>query len=167
MPLQSLQTRFYGFIEDLSRVWAEFWVMQYGNRALKIEDENGIWYLPFDGKRYRDVLISVQVDVGASSMWSEMESIQTLDHLFDRGIVNVEQYLSRLPKGIVPNLNGLLREMQETPAPAEAVDLPAEPELPTVLPSGEELLSMLSPEQQEQWASLSREEQREILKEIV
>lgn len=167
MPLQSLQTRFYGFMEDLSRTWAEFWVMQYGNRALKIEDENGIWYLPFDGSRYRDVLISVQVDVGASSMWSEMESIQTLDNLFDRGIVSVEQYLSRLPKGIVPNLNGLLREMQSAPAPAEAAKLPEEPELPTVLPSGEELLSMLSPEQQAQWASLTKEEQRDILDKIV
>ena len=165
MPLQSLQTRFYGFIEDLSRVWAEFWVMQYGNRALKIEDENGIWYLPFDGKRYRDVLISVQVDVGASSMWSEMESIQTLDNLFDRGIVNVEQYLSRLPKGIVPNLNGLLRELGTVPAPVEAekADEAATEEAPIVLPSGEELIAALTPEQQEQWESLSAEEQRDIL----
>ncbi len=175
MPLQSLQTRFYGFMEDLSRVFAEFWVMQYGNRALKIEDENGIWYLPFDGNRYRDVLISVQVDVGASSMWSEMESIQTLDNLFDRGIVNVEQYLSRLPKGIVPNLNGLLRELNTTPAPAEAPTaqdaakaLAAEAEeLPNVMPSGEELMAMLSPEQQEQWASLSPEEQRDILEQAL
>ena len=166
MPLQSLQTRFYGFMEDLSRTWAEFWVMQYGRRALKIEDENGIWYLPFDGNRYRDVLISVQVDVGASSMWSEMESIQTLDNLFDRGIVNVEQYLSRLPKGIVPNLNGLLRELQSTPAPAEAtVAAQTAPEL--ALPTGEELVAMLTPEQQEQWASLSAEEQRDILKKVV
>ena len=166
MPLQSLQTRFYGFIEDLSRTWAEFWVMQYGNRALKIEDENGIWYLPFDGKRYRDVLISVQVDVGASSMWSEMESIQTLDNLFDRGIVNVEQYLSRLPKGIVPNLNGLLRELGTAPAPAEAdaTEEKSPEEAPIVLPSGEELIAALSPEQQEQWESLSAEEQRDILK---
>ena len=167
MPLQSLQTRFYGFVEDLSRVWAEFWVMQYGRRALKIEDENGIWYLPFDGERYRDVLISSQVDVGAASMWSEMESIQTLDNLFNRGIVTVEQYLSRLPKGIVPDLNGLLRELQSAPAPAEAALLPQETKLPTVLPSGEELLSMLSPEQQAQWESLSVEEQRDILSKIV
>ena len=164
MPLQSLQTRFYGFMEDLARTWAEFWVMQYGRRALKIEDENGIWYLPFDGSRYRDVLISVQVDVGASSMWSEMESIQTLDNLFDRGIVNVEQYLSRLPKGIVPNLNGLLRELQSTPAPTEAAAEPA-PEL--ALPTGEELVAMLTPAQQEQWARLSAEEQRDILQKVV
>ena len=163
MPLQSLQTRFYGFMEDLSRTWAEFWVMQYGNRALKIEDENGIWYLPFDGSRYRDVLISVQVDVGASSMWSEMESIQTLDNLFDRGIVNVEQYLSRLPKGIVPNLNGLLRELQSTPAPTEV----AEPAPELALPTGEELVAMLTPAQQEQWARLSAEEQRDILQKVV
>ncbi len=168
MPLQALQTRFYGFMEDLSRTWAEFWVMQYGKRALKIEDENGIWYLPFDGSRYRDVLISVQVDVGASTMWSEMESIQTLDNLFDRGIVTVEQYLSRLPKGIVPNLNGLLRELQSMPAPVEAEQSPLPvTEETTVIPSGEELVERLTPEQQEQWMSLSPEEQREMLAQML
>lgn len=111
MPLQVVQNRFYVFCEDIARIWAEFWITQYGKRALKIEDERGVWYLPFDGDRYRDVLLSVRVDVGASSLWSETRSVETLDNLFDRQIIDAVQYLSRLPKGTVPNLGGLLREL--------------------------------------------------------
>lgn len=120
MPMQLVQNRFYSFCEDVARIWAEFWVMKYGRRSLKVEDENGVWYLPFDGSRFRDLMISVKVDVGASSLWSETQSVSTLDNLFEHGVINVRQYLSRLPKGTVPNLNGLLRELQEQPAPIEA-----------------------------------------------
>lgn len=113
MPLQVVQERFYTFCEDVARIWAEFWVTQYGRRSLRVEDEYGVWYLPFDGDRYRDLLLSVRVDVGASTQWSEERSIQTLDGLFDKGILNARQYLSRLPKGTVPQLSALLRELEE------------------------------------------------------
>lgn len=112
MPLQMVQNRFYAFIEDVARIWAEFWVTQYGERALRIEDESGAWYLPFNGDRYRDLLISVKVDVGASTLWSESQSIRTLDNLFDRQVIDAAQYLKRLPKGVVPELSGLLRELE-------------------------------------------------------
>ncbi len=113
MPMQTMQNRFYAFVEDVARIWAEFWVTQYGPRSLKIEDESGVWYLPFDGRRFRDLLISVRADVGASSLWSEAQSVQTLDNLFEHQVIDATQYLSRLPKGIVPNLSGLLRELQQ------------------------------------------------------
>lgn len=112
MPMQLIQNRFYGFIADIGRIWAEFWLNRYGNRLLKIEDEHGSWYLPFDSSRYRDLLISVRVDVGASGLWSELQSTQTLDNLLEREIISVEQYLTRLPKGAIPNLCGLIREME-------------------------------------------------------
>lgn len=113
MPMQTMQNRFYAFVEDVARIWAEFWVTQYGPRSLKIEDESGVWYLPFDGHRFRDLLISVRADVGASSLWSEAQSVQTLDNLFEHQVIDAAQYLSRLPKGTVPNLSGLLRELQQ------------------------------------------------------
>ena len=113
MPMQTVQNRFYSFIEDVARIWAEFWVGMYDNRSLKIEDENGVWYLPFDGKKYRDLLISVKIDVGASTLWSEIQSVKTLDNLFGQQIITPLQYLQRLPKGTVPDLNGLIREMQQ------------------------------------------------------
>ncbi|MCI8554035.1 MAG: hypothetical protein HFJ80_03720, partial [Clostridiales bacterium] len=111
LPLQLIQNRYYALCEEVARIWAEFWVMKYGDRALRMEDEQGIWYLPFRGERYRELLISVRVDVGASTMWSESQSIQTLDNLFDRGVIGAAQYLSRLPKGVVPDVTGLIQEL--------------------------------------------------------
>lgn len=125
MPMQLVQNRFYSFCEDVARIWADFWVRKYGRRSLKVEDENGIWYFPFDGERLKDTLISVRVDVGASSLWSESQSVKTLDNLFAGDVINVQQYLSRLPKGTVPNLNGLIRELQTHPPAPDPAEAPA------------------------------------------
>lgn len=113
LPLQTMQNRYYKFCEDCARIWAEYWIMQYGKRSLKVEDEKGVWYLPFDGARYKDFIVSVKVDVGASTLWSEAQSIRTLDNLFDRQIIDSVQYLKRIPKGIIPDVTGLIKEMQQ------------------------------------------------------
>lgn len=110
LPLQTVRTRWYAFYEDVARVWAEFWVNAYGDRPLRVEDENGVWYLPFSGGDYRDLVIRAKVDVGAANLWSESQSIVTLDALLERGVITPEQYLRRLPRGTVPDVDGLLRE---------------------------------------------------------
>ncbi|MDD2362797.1 MAG: hypothetical protein PHH84_07595, partial [Oscillospiraceae bacterium] len=114
MPLLSVQNRFYSFIEDIARIWSEFWVTHYGQRKLKIRDESGTWYLPFDGERYRGLLISTRVDVGPAVLWGEEQSINTLDSLFDRKVIDSVQYLTRLPKGTVPELSRLINELKNT-----------------------------------------------------
>ena len=113
MPMQTVQNRFYSFVEDVARVWADMWAAMYGKRPLKIEDENGVWYMPFDGEKLRDLLIAVRIDVGASTMWSEIQSVKTLDNLFERQIITPLQYLERLPTGTVPDIGGLIRELRE------------------------------------------------------
>ena len=112
MPLQMMQNRYYQFCEDIARIWAEFWISMYGKRSLKIEDENGTWYMPFDSERYKTLLISVKIDVGASSLWSETQSIRTLDNLLDRQLISATEYLKRLPKGTVPEINSLIKDRE-------------------------------------------------------
>ena len=178
MPLQPFKQRFYQFCEDIARIWAEFWIMLYGRRALKIEDENGIWYLPFDGQRYKDLVLSVKVDVGASTLWSEAQSIQTLDNLLAAQLIDPVQYLERLPKGIIPDLTGLInskrRDMEQQQAMQEAAMQQAmqqqamaqgaeHPAAPTV----EEIIGQLSPEEQEAFNNLPREEQERMLQEVM
>lgn len=121
--------------------------MKYGKRALKIEDETGTWYLPFDGERYKELLISTKVEVGASTLWSETQSIRTLDNLFDRKVIDVVQYLSRLPKGTIPNVNGLIRELQAANASAQGAP-PEASSLPQNVQSPDQMTAALSPENQ-------------------
>ena len=127
MPMQTVQNRFYSFVEDIARIWADMWVTFYGKRSLKIEDENGVWYLPFDGEKLKDLLIAVKIDVGASTLWSEIQSVKTLDNLLAAQIITPKQYLERLPKGSVPNLSGLIRELQQAQEAQTAMAAQQEP----------------------------------------
>lgn len=113
MPLSLSKTRFYAFVEQISRIWADFWVTQYGNRKIKVRDENGVWYLPFCSERYRGLYLNARVDVGADNSYSANEQIDTLGSLFEKGIIDRRQYLKRLPKGSVPDINGLLNDINE------------------------------------------------------
>ncbi len=108
LPMQTVQNRFYQFCEDVARIWADFWVHSYGRRALRMEDETGVWYLPFDARRYAGLLVRARVDVGAATLWGEAQLVATLGNLFDRGVITAEEYLSRLPQGLVPDLTGLI-----------------------------------------------------------
>ena len=112
-PMQMYQNRYYAFIEEVARIWADFWLNKYGRRALKVETVNGTEYLPFDSKRYRSLVLTARVDVGASAMWSEAIVISTLDALLQAQIITPEQYLERMPKGIIPRLSELVKEMKE------------------------------------------------------
>ena len=119
MPLDTVRNRFYMFCEDVARIWAEFWISMYGPRALKIVDENGTWYMPFDSDRYRKLIISTRVDVGAGTVWSESQSIKTLDNLLSRGAITLKQYLKRLPDGIITDVGGLIKELDGAPIEIE------------------------------------------------
>ena len=163
MPMQTVQNRFYSFVEDVARVWAEMWVTMYGRRSLKIEDENGVWYMPFDGEKYRDLLISVKVDVGASTLWSEIQSVNTLDNLLASQIITPKQYLERLPKGSVPNLSGLIREMQEAQRAQEEAAMQA-PEQQGV--DVQSIIDGLPPEYRQAFDSVPPEQQAAMLQEI-
>lgn len=112
MPLQMIQNRYFSFIEQTARIWAEFWLTMYGDRALKIEQPDGVWYMPFHADQYRELLLTIAVDVGQGSQYSENRSVETLDSLYKNGIITAKQYLSRLPQGFVPKLDALLQELE-------------------------------------------------------
>lgn len=114
MPMRLIKQRYYSFIEQISRIWADFWFKYYNNRKIRIEDENGIWYLPFDASRYSNLYLTARVDVGADNEYSVNESIAMLGTLLENGIITKKQYLKRLPSGIVPDIDGLIIECEES-----------------------------------------------------
>ena len=124
--------------------------MKYGARSLKIESEDGVWYMPFDGERYRDLLISVKVDVGSSTLWGEAQTLATLDGLLDRQIITPLQYLKRLPHGIIPGQQSLLCEIKEAQTASSAV-------------TEEELIEALPPAYRERWEQLSEDTRRRAM----
>ena len=113
MPLQSVKKRFYSFIEELSRIWADFWITYYGTRKIKLSAKNGNSYISFNGQRYKGLIISAKVDVSSASSYSEKECLDTLITLFEKGIIDRKQLLSRIPDGIIPDIEGLIKDETE------------------------------------------------------
>lgn len=111
-PMQVYQNKFYSAIEDTARIWAEFWIQMYDNRPLKVENTNGTQYMPFNAERYKDLVINAKVDVGASTLWGESVVISTLGNLLQAGLITPIQYLQRLPKGVIPDITGLIEELK-------------------------------------------------------
>jgi hypothetical protein len=113
MPLQIIKNRFYTFIEETARIWAEFWITQYGTRKIKISDQTGIWYLPFEGEKYKNSLINASVEVSSDTVYSEKDRISTLLTLFEKGVINREQLINRLPDGFITDKKSLINQNVE------------------------------------------------------
>jgi hypothetical protein len=186
LPLQLLQNHWYAFIEETARIWLDFWVHFYGKRALKMMESDGEWYFPFDAASCDNLIINVRVDVGPANMWSEITTLQTLDGLRQAQIIDDLQYVTRLPKGSVPEQTSLIREIKEkvkgaAPAPEGATPpvgdaMPpmggADAGAPTMDPMAQgtgaamdptALIGMMSPEHQEKFNQLSPEEQAQVM----
>ena len=113
LPLATLKNRYFAFIEDIALIWLEFFMKMYGKRSLKISDENGVWYIPFDAKRYENLVLSVSATAVEEVSKGESESLAILSSLFEKGAITAKQYISRLPKGIIPDAKKLLSELEE------------------------------------------------------
>ena len=151
-PLQLYQNRYYSFVEQVARIWCEMWIKNYGKRLLKISDESGVWYFPFDADKFRDAVISCKIDVGASTLWSEAQVISTLDNLLAAQLITPKEYLERLPKGVVPNSQSLIKTYaakEETASMQQNIQKTAMQSLP--------------PEYQAQFAQLPAEIQQQML----
>lgn len=165
VPLQLIKSRFYSFVEDVARVWAEFWVCMYGPRRLKMEDEGGVWYMPFNGEEYKDVLINARVDVGPANLWSEIQMLQTLDKLLQAGILTPEQYLNNLPKGSIPNQTAILKELKEKQAAQPPATTPEGAGAPATL-GIEQILAQMPEEYRQKIAGMSPEQQAQLAQQL-
>lgn len=112
-PMQLYQNAFYDFIEDIARIWVDFWLNLYGNRRLRVEDKDGVYYMPFDPERYKNLLITAKIDVGSNPVWSIPTTVSVLDSLYANELINKVQYLERIPNGLIPDKTSLLREARE------------------------------------------------------
>jgi len=114
MPVESIKARFYAMIEDFARNWLDMvltclsvprWISANKN------GERGTFI--FDASKLQGKLWSVKIDVGAANVWSEINSVQTLNTLFNAGVITARQYVERLPDGYLPMRSKLLSELAD------------------------------------------------------
>ncbi len=107
-----LKNRYFRFIEEISLIWAEFFFSCYGKRSLRITDKNGVWYFPFDASKYRSIILSVAVSASDGVIKGEKERVETLTALLQQGAISPLQYLKRLPGGMIPEREALIKELE-------------------------------------------------------
>jgi hypothetical protein len=154
LPLSTNKRRFAQFKEDQGLIWLDFWLTKYNvPRMLTIERTNPdtrqdeVIQVPFDGSQYNDTTFSLKIDVGASTQWSEVASIQTLDALLDKQLITFKQYLERIYNGLIPDKEGLIDEVEQQEQEAKQQEMMA---------AFEQFVSQLSPELQ---AAIAQESQ--------
>lgn len=157
-PMQLYQNRYYAFIEDIARIWADFWINKYDKRQLKVKTREGIEYIPFDANRYKNLVLTARVDVGASTLWSEAATISTLDSMFNAQIIDAVQYLERLPKGIIPRLSELIDDIQKNMESANT----ANEEKNAII----KMFAEQYPEEYEKFSELTPEQQQAMILQI-
>ena len=154
-PIELTKQYLYKAIEDLYRIYLEFMAVYYGKRYVdtKTPQKTGDAYsfvgmetpdkIPamYDFSLLKKYNFKIKLDVGDSSFYSESASINSLDKLFEKGAIDEIQYLERLPKGHIPDSEGLIADlkakramMMQQQAPMGAT-VPEQPEGPMEIPN--------------------------------
>jgi hypothetical protein len=124
-PMELTKQQDYQAMEDAARIWIDMMAENYGTRMVEVSmdmDKMGeqplgmqlptqTFMQSFDFSILKEVQLAIKQDVGASSYWSEMASMQTLDNLLMNDHINLKQYLERLPNGYLSKKQELLDEI--------------------------------------------------------
>lgn len=126
-PSEITKQNLYKSIEDLYRIYIEFMGEYYGKRYVDMttpEEVRQVYGfigqetpaeipMQFDFSQLKDMPMHIKLDIGASSYYSEIASIQTLDNLLKMGKIDTVQYLERIPDGYIPGRRELINELKE------------------------------------------------------
>lgn len=115
IPLEIKKQTFYQFIEDYVRIMVEMMGVHYGEREVPATNENGDPVVAqFDFGQLRDMNLRLTVDVGESAYWSEITQQQSLDALFDRGLIpDPVLYIESIPSKHLPNKQRLIDALKQ------------------------------------------------------
>lgn len=126
-PLELVKQNMYQAVEDLGRIYLDQMRVYYGRRFVQVK----MWVksqmqnvplgmtLPeqdvnteFDFSVLNEIPQSLRLDVGASSYWSEIAAVQTLDNLLMQNKIALEDYLERIPDGYVSKKQELIDKLR-------------------------------------------------------
>ena len=125
-PSEMTKQNLYQSVEELYRIYLEFMGSFYGRRPVDMETPEQLRpvfdfagqempeeiCMDFDFSLLRQHPMALKLDVGASSYYSEIAAMQTLDNLLKGGHITALQYLERIPDGYVPARRALINEMK-------------------------------------------------------
>jgi hypothetical protein len=114
-PMELTKQNLLQSIEDLGRIYMAFMGNYYGKRYVEARNpyDNKKVTVEFDFSQLKKLHFNVELDVGASSYWSEIASMQTLDNLLMQNKISTVEYLKRLPAGQITDRETLIAVLQQ------------------------------------------------------
>lgn len=109
-PMELTKKNLLSAVTELGGIYKEFMREYYGTRFVEVKHpELGQKVMVrFDFSTLGKVPCSIDLDAGASSYWSEIANMQTLDNLLMQGKISTSEYLKRLPQGQITNREDLI-----------------------------------------------------------
>ena len=132
-PMELTKQNDHQCLEDAGRICCDIMSVSYGTRMVEMKlemDEPGAqplgmmlppqnFTVPFDFSVLKQIPLTIEQEVGASSYWSEMASMQTLDNLLMNKLITTEEYIERLPEGYINKKQELLASRRAAAAMPE------------------------------------------------
>lgn len=168
IPLENPKSNLYELIEDSGRILFDMMGTYYGTRPIVVEKDGQKMLQEFDFNQFKHMWLDVSADVGESSYWSELASIETLDNLLSNGYIEVIDYLERMPDEYIPQKQELIASIQERMEQALQQDQRQAPPQASEAPqlNVEGILTQLSPEEQQAFMSAPPEVQEQMLMQL-
>lgn len=140
-PNEITKQNLYQCIEDLGRIYVDFMAEYYGKRIIRVNppaptelapeisefaaeamplDADGKMPVEFDYAVFKKLPMSLKLDVGAASYWSEIANAQTLDNLLLNGKIDTVTYLEHMPDGYISDKQSIINAIRAAQPAAAA-----------------------------------------------
>ena len=150
VPLENVKAAFYEFVEDCGKIIIDMMATNYGIRPVVVTGPNNERTVEdFNFDTLKDMWLHIKIDVGNSSYFSEVASVQTLDNLLNNGMIEFVEYLKRIPDEIIPNKQELITSIEQQDLYKQAIYNLMGKFMDSLDPETRANLMQLNPEQME------------------
>lgn len=159
MPLELQRMNTYQFVEDSVRIMMDMMRAYYDVRTVMLDEAIRQTITDEFGNPVDEVFTKIQldfgtldtinydtnVDVGASSYWSELMQVQTMDNLFSKGIItDIITYLESIPAKYLKNKDKIIAAVKQQQAMMQQQQqamMEQQTMMPTSQPPAEQLVN--------------------------
>lgn len=145
VPLENTRAGMYEWLEDIGAILLDMMGTYYGMRPIvrdrtftePVTDASGLPMLnpmngmmqtntvtrrvaeQFDFTQFKNLWFNVRVNAGATTYYSEIAMVQTLDNLRRDGTLEIIDYLERIPDKLIPRKAELVQDLKERATQAQ------------------------------------------------
>ena len=109
VPLENTRAGLHEWVEDIGAILLDMMGTYYGIRPIV---KDGI-VLEYDFSIFKNLWLNVSVDVGATTYYSEIAMVQTLDNLRRDGTLSMIEYLERMPDKLITRKQELIESLKK------------------------------------------------------